>query len=291
MRLHWLIASALALIVLSPQTFAQDTKRYTYLALGDSVAFGFDPTLFSAAGPLPTPDQFTGYPETVARVKRQDSHVNAACPGETSASFIVAGAPDNGCYGEGPEGQPSFKTTIGLHTNYKVSQLEFARRQLRTNKDINLVTLSLGGNELSLLQANCAKEPDFAECVTKALPGVLGNYANNLGFILSDLRQQGGYQGKLTLVTYYSPNASPLVTGAIAALNQTMTQVGSQFGVKVADGFLAFQLVSSLFGGDPCAAGLLIRLPAPGPNGACDIHPSPRGRDLLAAAVLLASEK
>jgi hypothetical protein len=63
-----------------------------------------------------------------------------------------------------------------------------------------------------------------------------------------------------------------------------MEGVGTQFGAKIADGFKAFQLVSALAGGDPCAAGLLIRFP----NNSCDIHPSNRGRDLLAAAVFLA---
>jgi hypothetical protein len=35
------------------------------------------------------------------------------------------------------------------------------------------------------------------------------------------------------------------------------------------------------FGGDPCAAGLLIKLP----DGTCNIHPSPAGHLLLARAI------
>ncbi len=41
-----------------------------------------------------------------------------------------------------------------------------------------------------------------------------------------------------------------------------MVGVASNFGVKFADAYTAFQLASAPFGGDPCAAGLLIRLPA-----------------------------
>ena len=51
-----------------------------------------------------------------------------------------------------------------------------------------------------------------------------------------------------------------------------------------ADGFAAFQLASALYDGDPCKAGLLVRMS----ETTCDSHPSPAGRDLLAATVALA---
>ena len=38
-------------------------------------------------------------------------------------------------------------------------------------------------------------------------------------------------------------------------------------------------------GGSSCAAGLLIPLP-PILGGGCDVHPTPKGRDLLAAAIV-----
>src|SRR5258707_8541064 len=77
----------------------------------------------------------------------------------------------------------------------------------------------------------------------------------------------------------YSPRADPLFIQAIGALDFVMTQVGANFGVKFADEFTAFQIASAPFNGDPCAAGLLIRLTAT----TCDVHPSPAGRDLLPA--------
>ena len=57
--------------------------------------------------------------------------------------------------------------------------------------------------------------------------------------------------------------------------------VTTAFGGIVADGFAAFQGPSAAFGGSPCAAGLLIRLP----GGTCNIHPSPAGHQVLAAAI------
>src|SRR5689334_4864068 len=82
--------------------FAGNDKNYTYLALGDSISFGFNPRLFppfTPIPPLPSPDRFRGYPEVVADVMhltQSKKMVNASCPGETSSSFLVIG-PDNGC--------------------------------------------------------------------------------------------------------------------------------------------------------------------------------------------------
>jgi hypothetical protein len=92
----------------------------------------------------------------------------------------------------------------------------------------------------------------------------------------------------IVLTTYYSPD--PSLDQIAIQINGIMTAVASQpaFGpVRFADGFTAFKTASVFFGGDACKAGLLIRLPAGSPT-PCDIHPSPIGRDLLAAIVELA---
>ena len=61
--------------------------RSDYLALGDSVTFGY-----REAANLPTPDysdaaSFVGYPEDVGAALGLDV-ANAACPGETSTSLV-----------------------------------------------------------------------------------------------------------------------------------------------------------------------------------------------------------
>ena len=285
----FLTTQALALAVLAAPMFAGNESNYTYLALGDSIAFGYNPLLFppfSPALPVPTPAQFIGYPEVVAQIEhllQSKKVVNAACPGETSGSFWIVGAPDNGCNGPGPGGQPPFKTSIGLHTNYPgITQLAFAVSQLDSNKHINLVTLGIGGNDLLLLEEQCSAPtvPSFDVCVEQRLPAVLASYGGNLTYILATLRKY--YDGKLILVNNYSPSADPLFTAAVTALDSVMTEVGTPFGVKFADEFKAFQIASVPFHGDPCAGGLLIRLSAT----TCDVHPTPFGRDVLAATVI-----
>jgi len=289
MIVNWNVVSALALALAVSPVFAQgqvDRNSYEYLALGDSISYGFDPTLFVPNRPLPKPKDFVGYPEILERTRAIKTTINTSCPGETSASFIVVGAPDNGCNGTGPQGQPPFKPTIGLHVNYPgMSQLQFAVAEIRRNRNIRLVSLSIGGNDLVLLQALCsAPGTVFATCVSERLPGVLAQYAGNLTLILNEIRQREGYSGELVLMTNYVPNKDPLFTLAVSALNSTMRAVGLPFGAKFADGFTAFQLASLRTGGDPCAAGLLIRL---GP-GVCDIHPSDAGQGLLALTMLAA---
>ena len=302
---NWKSLGAVALTLTFLPVFGFNENNYTYLALGDSVSFGFDPTLlppFSTS--LPGPDKFVGYPEIVAQAQnllKSKKLSNTSCPGESSGSFLVVGVRDLGCNWAGPQGQPPWKPTIGLHTNYDGSQMDFAENQLRTNKHIDLVTISIGGNDLSIVEMDCAIAANgnpaaFATCVKQKLfieptPGVLlpgevlQAYAANLTQILTRIRVDANYQGTLVLVTFYSPSADPLYVGTVAALNEIMVAVGAPFGARIADGFTAFQIASAPTG-DPCTAGLLVKFP----DGTCDIHPSEKGRNLLAAAVLVAAD-
>jgi lysophospholipase L1-like esterase len=264
---------ALLLTVLIVPAFAGNTSNYTYLALGDSVAYGFDPTITS-----PAPSKYIGYPEITAGVLnllQSGKEVNASCPGETSGTYLMGGT-GNGCQ--------AFRDAVGLHTNYTGTQSSFAVSQLQSNKHIDLVTLGIGGNDLLLLQQSCSTAASFVLCVTAALPGVLQTYGANLTQILTELRVQAGYTGTIILVEYAAPNNNPLFIEAVEALNSVMVGVGTPFGARFADGFTAFQIASAFYGGDPCAAGLLVRLSAT----TCDVDPSRAGQDLLAATVLFA---
>ena len=75
--------------------------------------------------------------------------------------------------------------------------------------------------------------------------------------------------------------SDPTEVAGTEALDSVIASVTEKFGGKVADGFAAFEGPSAAFGGSPCAAGLLIKLP----GGTCNIHPSPAGHLLLAQAI------
>lgn len=98
----------------------------------------------------------------------------------------------------------------------------------------------------------------------------------------------GGYFGRIVAVNYYSVDYDDLAQQlALGAINQALEDPLRAVGAQVADSYGAFALASLPFGGDPCAAGLLIPLTtdAAGNPLTCDKHPSPAGRAVLARAV------
>ncbi len=251
-----------------------DTNNY--LALGDSVSFGYNPLLVE---PGVDPDVFVGFPQLASDLFRpQKTLANASCPGETSTSLITGTRPDNGCQ--------NYREFIGpLHVSYSGSQLAFAESYLASNPGTGLVTIMIGANDLLLLSDGCGGVTNVS-CIEAGLPGLLETLSSNLTTIYSGL-ETAGFNGELVAVTYYSLDyADAAETGIIEELNATIAKVTQEFGGRVADGFGEFQQAAAAFGGDSCAAGLLIHLTST----TCDIHPSQAGAALLADAVLQATQ-
>jgi len=270
------LACALALVPLAPASAhnAPPARSHdTYLALGDSVPFGYNPLLVT---PGVKPRVFVGYPELLAKGSRPKVKVtNASCPGETSTSLITGVRPDHGCQ--------NYREYIGaLHTKYAGSQLAYAKKYLADNPRTDLVSVMIGANDALTLQDDCVRAGgDVQGCITNGLGTVLSTLQANLTTIYSGLRAQG-YDGDFVAVTYYSTDyRNQTVTGSIAAIDSVLAGVTKAFGGTVADGFTTFAAAAAASGGDTCAAGLLIRLTAT----TCDIHPSPTGAALLASAV------
>jgi lysophospholipase L1-like esterase len=241
----------------------------TYLALGDSVPFGYQP-----AAATPTPNyqiarSFVGYPELVGQALAERAS-NAACPGETTASLVTAGAQSNGC--ENSVGSPvGYRTLFPLHVEYQGTQLAYALQYLHAHKHTRLITIMVGANDAFVCQATTADH-----CTSPAeLGAVATQIATNLGTTLAAIRA-AGYSGPLVAVTYYSLSyTDPAQIAGALFLDNTISAVAH---------FAAFAAGSAASGGSPCAAGLLIKLP----NGSCDVHPTLAGHKLLAAAVLQA---
>lgn len=264
-RVVRLLALLVPLALASGVTPAFANDEEGYLALGDSVAFGFSPIVF-ASNPTNIA-AYVGYPEVLG-----EEVVNASCPGETSGSFIN-GPPDNGCAG--------FRSVAPLHVSYQGTQLAFAAGFLQTHPSTQLVTIDIGANDLFILLRSCQTAASPAACVQSGLPGLLSALAGNLATIYGALRQ-AGFRGTLVVVTYYVLNfADANSVALLSAINSVDAAVTTQFGGRVADGFGAFQREAAQSGGDSCAAGLLIKLP----TGGCDIHPSMAGQELLAEAI------
>lgn len=267
------VALLVAVGILVSSTPAAADRFHDYLALGDSVAFGFDP-LVSFAG-RSNPSNFVGYPEALARTLPL-TLTNASCPGEASGGFIsVSSTLDNDC-------RP-YRAVFPLHVIYPAtqSQLDFAIAFLREHKKTKLITIDIGANDLFLLQAACAGN---ISCVQENLPTLLATLRGNLQTIYARLRDDGGFHGRLVALTYYvldyTDSAQVTVVGALNAVVSEVTL--AQPAGLVADGFTAFAAASGATG-SPCAAGLLIRLSVT--PLICDIHPSPAGQALLALTI------
>jgi lysophospholipase L1-like esterase len=267
MRFRLALLSALALFTLAAVPASAASEGHDYLALGDSVPFGFSLLLNPNDA-----SNFIGYPEVVAQ-QLDIKDVNATCPGEATGGFLSFTGTDNVC-------RP-YRAAFPLHVKYNTTQMAFALRYLTGHRDTRLITLTLGANDLFRWQKDCAVDPTFGTCPL-GLNGVFATMQANLTTIFSLIRSTG-YTGLIVGVTYYALNYSDPVGVAVTIAGQSiMTAAGSAFGVRIASGFDAWASVAATAGGDSCAAGLLIRLSAT----SCDVHPTPLGRDLLAAAVL-----
>lgn len=248
---------------------------FGYLALGDSVAFGYRPPQVTPPADYLDASNFVGYPEVLA--ERSGLRLtNASCPGETTASLIDATAPSNGC--ESSVGSPyGYRTFYPLHTAYQGAQLDFAVEYLRSHPRTRLVSIDVGANDLFLCQATTADKctgTDFAATVSRV--------EQNLDTILSTLRERAHYHHRLVVLDYYSLDYRDLVgTGAIQVLNAALARSADANGAVVADGFGAVRDAAAAAGGDTCAAHLIIALPA----GGCNVHPTLSGHEVLADAV------
>lgn len=238
----------------------QHGRPHTYLALGDSVPFGYDPQ--DDPGDA---SNFVGYPEVLAERLGYDL-TNASCPGEASGGFVSLDGGDNSC-------RP-YRAAFPLHTSYESAQLEFATDFLERHRRTKLITLSIGANDLFV----CESRPEG--CTPEALQRTLADLRANLHTIYGEIRDV--YRHQLVALTYYALDyRDQQGLSAIRAANRVIASVTREYGGTVADGFGAFREIAVGSGGSSCAAGLLIELS----DGTCDIHPSERGREILASAV------
>lgn len=256
---------------LTPNTPVTAGSRY--LALGDSVTFGYE-----EANTVPAPNyrdasSFVAYPERLGA----EMHLivaNSACPGETSSGFIDPSAPSFGCENL-PGLDAGYRTVFPLHVEYTGSQLAYAVSYLRKYRNVRLVSLMIGANDNFL----CDQTPGTG-CSGSAQRAMLSTLRANVHRILSAVRAT--YGGQLAIVNYYSIDyAATLVDSQTSAINHALDSAAKPFHVEIADGWGAMKAAARRFGGDTCTAGLLTRLS----TGGCGVHPSHAGQALLAQAL------
>ena len=203
-----LLGLAIPLVLVLPSAATSGTAQQPgyqppqsyYLALGDSITYGFQPAKQRAGLP---PSRFnTGYVDVFAARLRTIAPkirvVNYGCPGESTKTFI-----HGGCSGRGD--------VKGLHDAFKGSQLDAALAFLRAHPgEVSPVTLTLFGNDWFPLVFDTCK--GNVACVRKRASSEIASFGSRLTSILERLRAA-------------APTTEIIVTGAWNIDPETLEQL------------------------------------------------------------------
>ncbi|HEU0028607.1 MAG TPA: SGNH/GDSL hydrolase family protein [Ktedonobacterales bacterium] len=225
----WAIAPALALIVgmfLTPTAFAARPHSSTlvgpktyYLALGDSLAFGYQPNLDFSHGYA---QQW--YSSNLSK-KHVRSYTNYGCNGETSYTFINGGCP----------------YAYLLHTYYAGSQLNAAISFIKGHAGkVSPVSLDIGANDLlpDIDSSTCTVSSNWSTDLANLDTRLTGTILPQL---VAALTVNGVRTGDLVMMNYYDPyqNICPNSLTYVETLNQHLAADAAQFNVPVSDVFTA----------------------------------------------------
>lgn len=267
------LLTAIVLLLPAPGAGAAKPQR-SYLALGDSLAFGYSQAKFNSLFPNENPAAYnTGYVDDFGRfllVTRADTRVvNDGCPGETTDSFI--------------NGPCQYQLSFPLHHPYvggpSSSQLSDALTYLHANPgEVSPITLDIGANDaLGVIEGTCKLE---ATCIAAQAPALFAHVASNLGTILADLRAVAPH-AKIIVLGLYNPFGSTIAGGdeLTAALNEVMRQVASTVDARFANPLPVFNPPGVREQPTIC---LLTNMCTP----LTDIHPTDLGYAVLAGLIL-----
>lgn len=219
------ITTLLAVAALLPVTQGATAARLIgpkayYLALGDSAAFGFQPSL----------QFFRGYADDFyANLKtRGVSHyINMGCDAETTDSFING---DSGNHGN-CEGWPILKYP------YNGPQLAAALNFIKQHPgQISPVTIDIGANDAldSVNTSNCTVSSSFTQ--------TLATIDTNFQYILSQLTTALNGTADIFAMNYWFPyqNQCPQLMPLVQVFDSHLAADAQRYGVPVADVLTAF---------------------------------------------------
>jgi lysophospholipase L1-like esterase len=205
-RAATLAALASFALVLAPQAHAA-TVGGTYLALGDSLAYGYHQAQFQSEYPNVNPASFNdGYVDdfslALRAVNKSVQTINDGCPGETSDTLINGSGLPGYCAG-GPTGTP-FPYAF-LHHPYGAStQLRDALAVIAAHPNVNPITLDIGANDvLQFLRATCGFPAAFT-CTPAQVGAEFTHIAANVATILGTLRAAAPH-AQIVLAGLYNP--------------------------------------------------------------------------------------
>jgi len=217
----------------------------TYLALGDSLAYGYHQAQFQeelkTKGFVEAKNFNDGYVDdfgaTLKLVNPKLQIVNDGCPGETTETMIKG----SGVFGPefcagGPTGSPFPKAF--LHHSYPGTQLEDALA-IAKEPGVGTITLDIGANDILQFLSHTCGFPATFTCSQAQIEAEIGHVTANVGFILAQLRAAAP-EAKIIFVSQYNPYPTvlkPEGTGdaTVEALNGALKSVAANYGVGFAN--------------------------------------------------------
>jgi lysophospholipase L1-like esterase len=181
MNRSWTIILALVALLALPAAGQAKDKRQYYVSLGDSYATGYQATAVGQGA-----NTRNGFAYQIPKLAKARGHryelVNFGCGGETTVSLLER---TEECHGLGPGGEDYAGRT----------QLAAAERFIRRNKRrVGLITVSIGGNDVT----RCVREAAPIPCVATAVESIRRNVTK----IAKRLRKAGGKKVRIVGTTY-----------------------------------------------------------------------------------------
>jgi len=232
-----------------------------YVALGDSISYGYSAQKFNENFPTESPSRFEEgvvnfFNKDLSKVDKGITAINLACPGETSNGLIGENPLLGGQISTESEAPPALFQGPGdwhpcayhnadgfpLHAGLKgKSQLEDLLAILNEGHPaapVKAITLNIGNNDVLGLLAQCKVEfpTEVNACVfgrvsTITIPRILANIGAVLGAIDSTAPGGGHYTGPIILLGAYNPLARVSPGGVPDALAEG---VNKQFETTIA---------------------------------------------------------
>src|ERR1700730_13824909 len=267
-----LLVSALYTSTASAVKKPPKPKQFYYLALGDSISYGYSLVKFfengqrckeqGPTGPACEPPSafepnFVSYFATKLPKHAKTTTVNLSCPGETSRGLIGHSVTLGG--GPGAAFNPcGWHNSSGFRRHFEYgteSQLEAAIKLSQEKPAaVTEVTLQIGSNdELAVLGACQSKAyreahgyANATACAAGEAPALFTKIIKNMGQTIGTLRALGAYNGPIVVLGFYNPYAilQPGTDALQASLNEAVefTIAKGEFGprVKYANPFPTF---------------------------------------------------
>jgi lysophospholipase L1-like esterase len=273
----------------------------TYLALGDSLTYGYHAAQFAKEYPAINPANYSdGYASDFSAVLKAANpslqFINDGCPGETSETFINgSGLPVPGYCAGGATGTPF--PNVWLHHPYAAgSQLSDALTILKSNPNVSPITLDIGANDvLQFLEHTCGFPATYT-CTEAQVGAEYVKIQTNVSSILAQLRAAAP-KAQIIVIGNYNPYPTILPAPGgdkeLAALNGLLASAAAKVSGASFTTVEPLFNASGFFGGSekgdiPTICAFTAMCPGGKFNPAspaADIHPTKLGYAVMAADV------